>query len=89
MKAFGIAIGLVLLAPGAASAETPAKERVICKRVTDAETGSHFSSSRRICMTEQQWKEQEDETQRSLREAKSRTSVNPAVIAPGMGSSPQ
>ena len=64
-----IGAGLVLAA-GAAQAKdpaSPAAEKPICKRVYDADTGSHFTSSKRVCHTAAEWKEIEDGTERTMR----------------------
>ncbi len=88
MRAIGVAGLLLLSFHVAASAQEPAKDKIICKRVIQADTGSHFSNSKRVCMSALDWKLQEDETQRTLHQAKDRSSINPAVIPPGMGSTP-
>ncbi len=85
MRIIGAA-GLVLLSfHMAASAQEPAKEKLVCKRITQADTGSHFSSSRRICKTKEEWKELEDEAQRLLQSNRSSTA---AGIGGSVGGSP-
>ena len=91
---FAIAAGL--LASGAAAPQTdPTKDRapdpaekVICKRVYEADTGSHFQSSKRICRTAAEWKEIEDGTQRFMKTIRENSGIAPSDLAPGLGSGP-
>jgi len=55
----GISIGSL----ASAKEEQPAqqkKDKIICKRQGDADTGSHFASPRKVCRTAAEWKELED-----------------------------
>lgn len=89
MKLLSAVMAAMVLVPAAAAAEDqPIKEKMICKRVTQADTGSHFSNSRRVCMTEAEWKEQEDATQRLLRDSRTRSSTS-AGIGGSVGGGPQ
>jgi hypothetical protein len=93
-----IAIAAAMLASSAAAAAPqtqPAKDRapdpaekVICKRVYEADTGSHFQSSKRICRTAAEWKEIDDGTQRVMKTIRENSGINPADLAPGLGSGP-
>jgi hypothetical protein len=87
-----IGAGLVLTA-GTAQAEdpaAPATEKPICKRVYDADTGSHFTSSKRVCHTAAEWKEIEDGTERTMRTLRDNGGANPsALTSGGLGAGPQ
>lgn len=87
---------LGILVAALASGEEPAdihvtKEKMICKRVYNNDTGSHFKSSKRICAAASAWKEQDDETQRSLRAVNERGSsiVSQSKSAPAVGGGPK
>ena len=76
-----------------AAAQTPDKsaqgpDKVICKRVQDADTGSHFTSSKRICHTAADWKLLEDETGRAMQTLRDHGGFNPDNRAPGVGGGP-
>jgi hypothetical protein len=87
-----IGAGLVLTA-GTAQAKdpaAPATEKPICKRVYDADTGSHFTSSKRVCHTAAEWKEIEDGTERTMRTLRDNGGANPsALTSGGLGAGPQ
>lgn len=91
-----IAAGLLLSSAAAAAPQTqPAKDRapdpaekVICKRVYDADTGSHFQSSKRICRTAAEWKEIEDGTERVMKTIRENSGIAPSDLAPGIGAGP-
>jgi hypothetical protein len=84
--------GLVLVT-GAAQAKDPAvqsAEKPICKRVYDADTGSHFTSSKRVCHTAAEWKEIEDGTERTMRTLRDNGGANPGALSSGgLGAGPQ
>jgi hypothetical protein len=92
-----IAAGLLLSSAAVAAPQTPAAkdakpdraEKVICKRVYEADTGSHFQSSKRICRTAAEWKEIEDGTQRVMKTIRENSGINPGDLAPGIGGGPQ
>jgi hypothetical protein len=64
------------------------QDKVVCKRQIDADTGSHFSSSRRVCMKASDWKQLDEETQRALTKISNRGGISPVPVQ-GMGSTPQ
>ena len=63
-------------------------EKPICKRVYDADTGSHFQTSKRVCHTAAEWKEIEDGTERTMRQLRDQHGINAKDLAPVMGGSP-
>ena len=64
------------------------QDKVVCKRVTEPDTGSHFSTSRRVCMKASDWQDLDDETQRAITRINNRGGVGPVPIQ-GMGGGPQ
>ena len=75
-------------APQAKEQPADPMQKVICKRVYDADTGSHFQSSSRICRTAADWKEIEEGTERTMRQLHDSHGVNAGDLAPTMGGSP-
>jgi hypothetical protein len=84
---FGVAAALLFTAAGAQAKDKPAggPDKVVCKRVYDADTGSHFTSSKRVCHTSLEWKLLEDETERSMQTIRDHGGFNPNGRAPGVG----
>ena len=92
-----IAAGLLLSSTIAAAAPqtqpangqqpTPA-EKPICKRIYEADTGSHFQSSKRVCRTAAEWREIEDGTQRVMKTIRENSGIAPSDLAPGIGGGP-
>ena len=84
-----VAIAAVILSTAAAAQvkDKPAEvqEKVVCKRVYDADTGSHFTSSKRVCRTALEWKLLEAETQRSMQRIRDNGGFNPNGRAGGVG----
>lgn len=60
------------------------KDKLICKRRGDFDTGSHLRASK-TCLKESEWKEREDSSERFLRSVHERSGVHD-VEAPGMQS---
>jgi len=61
--------GLGIAATAAAKEEQPQQQegdKIICKRQGDADTGSHFSSPKKVCRTKTEWKEMEDAAEQTL-----------------------
>lgn len=94
---FAIAAGLLLSSTIAAAApqtqppngQQPAPaEKPICKRIYEADTGSHFQSSKRVCRTAAEWKEIEDGTQRVMKTIRENSGIAPGDLAPGIGGGP-
>lgn len=69
----GVAAATLFTAGTAQAQSEPAKpaEKLVCKRVYNADTGSHFQSSKRVCRTALEWKEIEDGTARSMQNLRS------------------
>lgn len=87
----GVLTAVLLSAPaGAADPKPQPADKVICKRVYDADTGSHFTSSKRVCHTAAEWKEIEDGTERTMRTLRDNGGANPsALTSGGLGAGPQ
>jgi hypothetical protein len=64
------------------------EDKVICKRVQETSTGSHFPVTRRTCMKRSEWKELADDTDRTLRNVNN-PRLDPKAAPAGMGGTPQ
>ena len=86
------AIAMVGIASPAIAADTTTasgpEDKVICKRVQETSTGSHFPVTRRTCMKRSEWKELADDTDRTLRNVNNPRLDKNAKPA-GMGGGPQ
>jgi hypothetical protein len=91
MRIAAVAAGLGLISSSALSQQpvqqNAPQEKVVCKRQVDADTGSHFSSSKRVCMKASDWKQLDDETQRALTTIKNSGGLEPVPIK-SMGGGP-
>ncbi|HET7604947.1 MAG TPA: hypothetical protein VFK28_02620 [Sphingomicrobium sp.] len=76
-------------APEAKSPPAAPTDKPICKRIYEADTGSHFRSSKRVCHTAAEWKEIEDGTERVMKTIRENSGINPGDLAPGIGGGPQ
>lgn len=80
--------GLVMAFPADAKDQSPnaanPSEKPVCKRIYDADLGSHFSSSKRVCHTALEWKEIEDGDARALQTLRDHAGISPPS-APGFG----
>lgn len=81
----GIASPAVAAEPATAKAQ---EDKVVCKRVQETSTGSHFPVTKRTCMKRSEWKELADETDRTLRRVGDQR-LNPNAERPGMSGAPQ
>ena len=83
-----IGIASLTIACSAEAKDVPTADQAdkpVCKRVYDADLGSHFSSSKRICHTALEWKEIEDADARALQALRDHGGL--ASPAPGVGPS--
>jgi hypothetical protein len=89
MRLLLCAAGALLFASSAAAMagepKKPPEDKIVCKRVYQADTGSHFTSSERVCHKASEWKDLEDETARTMRQLHDSHGVNPNDLAPGLG----
>ena len=78
--------GLVVLI-GAASAEASTQaapvDKMVCKRIDQHETGSHMSGPRKVCKKASEWRALDAETQRAMRDVRSRSEMDPDAIPRG------
>lgn len=83
----GIATAILFTAGAAQAKDKPAnaEEKLVCKRVYDADTGSHFTSSKRVCHTALEWRELEAETQRSMQRIRDNGGFNANGRPTGVG----
>jgi hypothetical protein len=70
---------------GAAAAKEPSEDKVVCKRQADADTGSHFSTPKRVCMKKSEWKELEDSADRTMQNVRDHGGMNPNGLPPTTG----
>ena len=84
LMALPIAIGLVS-APAAAQEAPPAEDKIVCKRNETYTTGSRLSRPKKVCMKASEWKQTEDEKDRTLRKVQDgRVSPNqPTTLGSG------
>jgi hypothetical protein len=73
---------------GDTATSTPPEDKVICKRIQETSTGSHFPSSKRMCMKRSEWKELADDTDRTLRKVADGR-VSPDAQLSTMGGGPE
>ena len=70
----------------AAAAKDPAapdEDKVICKRQQDADTGSHFATTKKVCLRKSEWKQMEDGAENSLRRVRERGGACLTCLIPG------
>lgn len=87
-----VAIGALLVlgvaTMPAAAADTPKEDKMVCKRTEDPYTGSHLSRPKKTCMKASEWKEQEEEKDRTMARVRDAQGLDPNTPAP-MGGSPR
>ena len=81
------AAGTLFFTPGAQAKDQPAdpSQKRVCKRIYEADTGSHFRSSKRVCRKAAEWKELEDDTARAMQGLRERGSLSETAPAVGGG----
>lgn len=62
------------------------KDKLVCKRDRDFDTGSHLRGPKKTCLRQSQWKEREDSAERFMRSVDERSRLGD-IDPPGM--SPQ
>ena len=60
-----------------AVAKDPPEDKVVCKRQQEADTGSHFATTKRVCMKKSEWKEMEDAAERTMDKIRTNGSAGP------------
>jgi hypothetical protein len=75
------------LAADPANPATPTKDKKVCKRSEEGSTGSHLRRSPMVCRTATEWRELEDYTERTLREAGETSGINERT-SPASGPTP-
>ena len=61
----------------AAVAKDPQEDKVICKRQQEADTGSHFSTTKKVCLKESEWKELERGSEQFMRQLREHGGSDP------------
>jgi hypothetical protein len=89
---YAAAIALVATTSPAVAADpataSGVEDKVICKRVQETSTGSHFPVTKRTCMKRSEWKELADDLDRTMRNVANPRLDRNAKPA-GMGGAPQ
>jgi len=75
----------VLTVPAAAAPKDEAEDKVICKRQQEADTGSHFASTKKVCLRKSEWKQMEDGAENALRRLRQQGGACPKCLSPGSG----
>jgi hypothetical protein len=89
---FAAAAAALLFTTGAAAApesKDHPQDKVICKRVYEADTGSHFQSSKRICHTAAEWQDIDQGTERVMKTIRDNGSLVQGLGGTGLGGTPQ
>jgi hypothetical protein len=66
----------------AAIAKDPPEDKVVCKRQQDADTGSHFATTKRVCLKKSEWKQMEEGAENSLRRVREQGGACPKCLSP-------
>jgi len=66
-----------------AVAKDPPEDKVVCKRQQDADTGSHFASTKKVCMKKSEWKAMEDQAERTMDKIRNGGSAGPLSAGSG------
>ena len=77
MRILAIAACVGLGIATAAAAKDPPEDKIVCKRQQEADTGSHFASPKKVCMKKSEWKELEDQTERTMDKVRNSGSAGP------------
>ena len=77
------------LAQVASNSAAPAKDKLVCKRSGDFETGSRLRRESKVCRKESEWKELDQLTERALRDASDTARPTEPTSANGPSPNPQ
>ena len=88
MRAWGLAAAVVLGMASVAAAKDQdpqgqQEDKVVCKRQYDADTGSHFSTPKKVCLRKSEWKQMEDGAENSLRRLREQGGACPTCLPRG------
>lgn len=72
----GLAGALVAVSAHAQQAAAP-EDKVVCKRVGNTYTGSNLYRPKKTCMKASEWKQLEDEKDRTIRRVQDSNGLNP------------
>jgi hypothetical protein len=72
-----IALACFSVATAASAKDAPDEDKIVCKRQQDADTGSHFATTKKVCMKKSEWKEREDEADRTLERVRNGGAAGP------------
>ena len=84
MRILGFAACLaVALTTPALAKNPPEEDKIICKRQQDADTGSHFATTKKVCLRKSEWRQMEDAAESSLRKIREQGGACPTCLMPG------
>ena len=66
----------------------PTEDKIICKRQQDADTGSHFATTKKVCLRKSEWKQMEDGAENTLRKVREIGGACPKCLVAGSGGGP-
>ena len=91
MRMLTITMCAALAFPTTAVAKDPSnanEDKVICKRQQDADTGSHFATTKRVCMKKSEWRQMEEGAENALRRIREQGGACPTCLSTGSGGGP-
>lgn len=59
------------------------EDKVVCKRQQDADTGSHFATTKKVCMLKSEWRQLEEGAENTLRRVREQGGACPTCLSPG------
>ncbi len=85
-----VSMALILVSAPAFANEMPEapKDKRICKVTEEGRTGTHLGGRSKVCRKASEWKELEDNTERSLREIDDRRAPDSFGASPAAGPTP-
>jgi hypothetical protein len=86
MRSLALIACVALGIAATANASDPKDEdKIVCKRQQDADTGSHFAATKKVCMKKSEWKEVEDQAERTMDKIRNGGAAGPLRGSPGGG----
>jgi hypothetical protein len=88
MLAITMCAALAFATTAVAKDPSEKEDKVVCKRQQDADTGSHFATTKRVCMKKSEWRQMEEGAENALRRIREQGGACPACLSPGNGGGP-
>jgi hypothetical protein len=83
MRVLAVAAATLVMFATTAVAKDPPEDKVVCKRQQDADTGSHFATTKRVCMKKSEWKELEDQAGQTMERVRRGGAAGPLPASAG------